>query len=293
MDLAPYPATLSELSSWARQHGTTAEEARRRFVQFAILASVAMSAGLASRVAFKGGNALRFLHGNPRSTLDLDFSANGGFPDDSPEIQGLMAAALKQAERAHQVKARCQSIRRKPPGAGRTMPTYSIKVGYQLPGDRWYQNVDERLAAGRPFADVVEVEVSLNDVVCETREERLVPEAGSLRVCTLDDIIAEKLRALLQQVPRNRSRPQDVYDIASMARKHPGSIDLAKVATFLVRKSEARGIEATKSAFNREVKERAAATYEEQIRRTAADFIAFDEAWAEVGRLVVRLAIPG
>src|ERR1700735_1152201 len=107
------------------------------------------STSLASRVAFKGGNALRFVHGNKRSTLDLDFSADGDFPDNPVAIKELMDAALKTTERQLQVKARCQSIHRKPPGLEKTMPTYSIKVCYQLPGDRYYQNIDERLAGGQ------------------------------------------------------------------------------------------------------------------------------------------------
>ncbi len=36
--------------------------------------------------ALKGGNALRFGHGNHRSTLDLDFTAEGDFPDNSDTI---------------------------------------------------------------------------------------------------------------------------------------------------------------------------------------------------------------
>lgn len=256
MEEGPYPTSIAQMATWRKEHGTTAEEARRRFVQFVVLASMASGSTLAARVAFKDGNALRFVHGNGRSTLDLDFSADIGFPDVASEITDLMMAALKKGERSYQVRARCQSIHRKPPGLGRTMPTYSIKIGYQFPGDRSYQNIDERLAAGKFFSDVVEVEISLNDVLCETREERLSSDSSPLRVCTLDDILAEKLRALLQQVPRNRSRPQDVYDIASMVRKHHGSIDPAKIASFLLRKSEARGIVATKGAFDQGVRAR-------------------------------------
>jgi hypothetical protein len=45
-----------------------------------------------------------------------------------------------------------------------------------------------------------------------------VPLAGSrtgtLRIATLEDIVGEKLRAILQQPVRNHSRAQDVFDIA-------------------------------------------------------------------------------
>lgn len=251
------------------------------------------SAPLVSRIAFKGGNALRFVYGNQRSTLDLDFSAEGDFPDSPVTIKNLMDAALKVGERQYQVRARCQSIHRKPPGVEKTMPTYSVKVCYQLPGDKYYHNIDERLASRKTFSDVVEVEISLNDVLCETVEAQLGPGTSPLRVCTLDDIIAEKLRALLQQIPRNRSRPQDVFDIASMVRKHPSSVDPEKISSFLVQKSEARGIISTKRAFDEAVRERAVASYESEVHGFTTEFIPFDEAWGEVLVLISRLGIPG
>ena len=288
MEAGSYPTSRDELTDWARQNKTTMDEARRRFVQFVVLVSMSSSSAFVSRVAFKGGNALRFIHGNLRSTLDLDFSAEGDFPDSPEEIKRLMDAALKTSERRYQVKARCQSIHRKPPGHDKTMPTYSLKVCYQLPGDKHYQNFEER----KSFSEVVEVEISLNDLLCETDERELQAATKPLRVCTLEDIIAEKLRALLQQVPRKRSRPQDVFDIASMVRRHGATLDLGKVSEFLVRKSEVREIVATKSAFNGEVRERALVSYEAEIRPFTTEFIPFDEAWHDVLALVSRLDLP-
>jgi predicted nucleotidyltransferase component of viral defense system len=287
LQTANYPTSIAELESWQRQHKTTKEEARRRLAQFVILASIASSNALVSRVAFKGGNALRFVHGNLRSTLDLDFSADGDFPDNAEAIRLLMDTALKSAEQCYQVKAKSQSCHRMPPGLDKTRPTYNLKLCYQFPGDRYYQNFEERTN----FSEVVEVEISLNDVVCETDEQELHPSAKPVRVCTLNDIIAEKLRAILQQVPRRRSRPQDVFDIASMIRRHGDAIDLSKVSVFLVQKSEARDIIATKSAFNDAVRERAAVSYVQEIRPFTTAFIPFDEAWDDLLRLVSRLSI--
>jgi predicted nucleotidyltransferase component of viral defense system len=287
-----YPTSVDELAAWAKQHATTATEARQRFVQFVVLASISSSPAFGSMVAFKGGNALRFVYANLRSTLDLDFSAEAGFPDEPIEIRRLMDAVLKAEVARYRVKARCQTIHRKPPGREKTTPTYSLKLGYQLPGDRSYQNFEEYAAVGKPFSSVVEVEISLNDVFCETEEHTLSSTTKPIRVCTLDDIIAEKLRALLQQVPRNRSRPQDVYDVASTVRRYGPTMDRVKVASFLARKSEARGIVATRGAFNDAVREKAAIGYDDEVRPFTTQFIPFDEAWAEVLRFVAGLGLP-
>lgn len=287
-----YPTSIGELPDWQTRAKTSSEEARRRFVQFVILTSVSSSASLATQISFKGGNALRFVHDNQRSTLDLDFSAEIEFPDSGDQIKFWLDDAFKRADRRYLAKVRCQSIHRKPPNPARTLPTYNIRVCYQFPGDRFYPDLDERLAAKKSFSNVVDVEISLNDVPCETNEKLLTPDAKPIRVCTLEDIIAEKLRALLQQIPRNRSRPQDVFDIASMVRKHSETLNLAKISSFLIRKSGARNIKATKNAFDEVVKSKAQAPYETEIRHFTSEFIPFDEAWEDVTQLVAKLDIP-
>lgn len=282
------PTSIDELAAWREANRTTTEEARRRFVQFVVLASIGSSPGLRDGLAFKGGNALRFAHGNRRGTIDLDFTAEGDFPDDADAIRAALDAGLRGADRRFRVKARCQSVKRDPKRPDATRPTYKVKVGFQLPGDRYYQNFDDRGS----FAEVVELEISLNDVVCETIERGLGGSARPVRVCSLEDILAEKLRALLQQVGRGRNRPQDVYDIASRMRAMGDGVDVGKLTRFLEAKSRARGIEPRKSSFDEEVRRLALEGYDVQMRAQATEFIPFDGAWAEVVSLVGRLGIP-
>ena len=288
MEAGSYPTSIAELSAWRKANQATAEEARRRLVQFVVLASIAASAELVNRLALKGGNALHFVHGNLRSTLDLDFTAESDFPDNAGAIRGFLDAALKAAERQFQVKARCQSVNRNPKKPEATLPTYAIKVCFQMPGDRYYQNFDER----KSFAEVVELEISLNDVLCETIQAKLSANSEPVRVCSLEDILAEKLRALLQQLIRKRNRPQDVYDIASRMRDFRDTVDVAKVSKYLLDKSRARGIAPKKGSYNNEVRAFAAAVYDVEIKANAKVFIPFDEAWAEVLALVARLSLP-
>lgn len=288
MEAGSYPTSVEEIATWRTQNKTTLQEARRRFVQFAVLSAIASSPSLMQRLVFKGGNALRFVHGNPRSTIDLDFTAEGDFPDDSGEIRDLLDAALKSIQGWLLVKARSQSIKRKPPNPAKTFPTYDIKVCFQLPGDRYYQDFDSK----KQLPEVIELEISLNDIVCETISWKPSSSGKSLRSCSLEDQIAEKLRALLQQVPRNRTRPQDVFDIASRWRKHRDSLDLKKVSNFLVRKSEGRIDPPRKDSFNDEVRTRAAAVYQKQIGSQTAEFIPFEEAWTDILELVGKLTIP-
>lgn len=73
--------------------------------------------------------------------------------------------------------------------------------------------------------------------------------SNALQVSTEEDIVAEKLRALLQQIPRNCTRPQDVLDIAvnlSTGNKLRPEV----VANYLHRKAAARNVEVSLERFH-------------------------------------------
>lgn len=72
-----YPTSSEAIAAWRLLTGVPADEARKRFVQYVILESIAATSGLAGSIVFKGGNALRFVYGSRRSTTDLDFTAGG------------------------------------------------------------------------------------------------------------------------------------------------------------------------------------------------------------------------
>lgn len=291
-----YPKSAAEISAWSKANGVTEGEGQRRFVQFAVLLCIGTSEGLRSSLAFKGGNALRFIHGNPRSTLDLDFTALN--PDDyqtavrdsEDEIRRILDATLTWGHARFGVKMKCQRIKRKPPRPDDTLPTYDIGVGYQFQGDRYYADFE---SPTRVVNSVVKVEVSFNDVVCEIAPYSLEPGAPALTVCSLEDILAEKLRALLQQIPRNRTRPQDVFDLCWMFTMNDVTLDYGKIAHFLVRKSVDRHVTPTKSAFaDPRVREKAQSEYTKTLKLSQIDLIPFETAWAAVLKLVNRLALP-
>jgi predicted nucleotidyltransferase component of viral defense system len=173
------------------------------------------------------------------------------------------------------------------------MPTYDIAVAYQFPGDRHHSDFETWKL---PLSTTVALEVSLNDVVCEATMRPLKTGASvSIRVCSLEDIIAEKLRALLQQPIRGRHRKQDVYDIARMTREYANSIDKRKIARFLIEKAKVRDITPSRRSFNDEIRSYAAQDYDELealFGESNPGFISFDDAWQEVVSLVSSLDIP-
>lgn len=280
-----YPKRVTEINEWAISNGTTSTEARTRFMQFAILSCLSRHDYVSERMALKGGNALRFIFGSSRSTADLDFSSLNGELDDETIIRTHINAALKINFARMQYKAVCQNIQ-KQPKKGTSSPTYQIKIGYSLYGDRGFENFDQSV---RSSSEVIKVEISINEMVCETENLMIMESVGTeIKTCILEDIVAEKLRSIIQQKIRNRTRPQDVYDISSLLdRDIP--IDLEKVSDFLVKKSFHKSIQITKLMFDDEAKNRAEVGYDSL---QVLDRIEFNEAWRKVLDLVNRLEIP-
>jgi len=285
-----YPLSLGELEGWRKRNNVGAGEARDRFAQYVVLDCIG-AALMGRHVSLKGGNALRFVYGSPRSTIDLDFTADTSVQDDEKAVEMLVAQATSRAESQHGVKMRVQRVRRNPPlRPSSTFPTYSVTVAYQLPGDRFYAGFDSHQG---PLPQVVRLEISLNDRVCEVQTGRLDPKRRSrLTVCTLEDILAEKLRSILQQIPRKRHRRQDVFDLARYARARRNELDLVKIARFLLEKAAVRDIQVTKRAYDDEARTRASADYEKLEEQIQEEFIPFEQAWALVLELVNSLDIP-
>lgn len=290
---AGYPDNFGEVAAWAKERGVTLAEARQRFAQYAVLRGIASSATLREMLVFKGGNALDFAWSPYRSTRDLDFSVDmaslGGKELAWKELGSLFSAGLAASQRELGVAMAVHGVERQPPGAGKTFVTFTVKVGYALPDDARNRT---RLQSGSPSQAVVPVEVSLNEPVCADERLDLAGTHRALRVSTLEDIVAEKLRAWLQQSIRNRSRPQDLLDIARVL-ESGRPLDCGAVSRFLIEKSAARGVPVSRTAFkDPSLAERARRGYDERLEGTVSgDFVPFDEALQRLYEFVEKLEL--
>ncbi|MBA2753102.1 MAG: nucleotidyl transferase AbiEii/AbiGii toxin family protein [Chloroflexia bacterium] len=283
-----YPVTFASIPHWAREHNVRADLARMRFAQYAILRAISVTGALQSTLVFKGGNALDFVWQPNRSTTDLDFSideTSQPFQDDT--ILAKFQPGLARVSRALQIDLTTHSVERRPPGADRTFATYQLKIGYVLPDE---EALRRRVAKGEKSTHVIKLDISLNEPICASISVS-IDGTHDLRVSTLEDIVAEKLRALLQQSIRNRSRCQDLLDIAVIVRSQP--VDHDAVADYLLRKAAARNVPVFRTAFHAvDLATRANVGYAELEQTTRVSFIPFEEALRDLYELVDRLPIP-
>lgn len=283
----PYPVSVDDIGPWARTNRRPLEEARARFAQYGVLCAISRSRSLRGCLVFKGGNALDFLWQPNRSTRDLDFSIVDGGTITHEQIEGPLRRALQSVERELGILYNLNKVEQRPPGEKKTFRSYEVTIGFAFPTDS--TSTRKRLREGYS-PRVIPLDISTNDPVCDMTEMQL-NLSDRIQVCTLEDIAAEKLRALLQQPIRNRNRRQDVLDLALILPRE--DLDLGSVASYLSKKSQARGITPTRTAFrSAEIMKRALFEYHELAATTREQFLPFDEAWQIVLQVVDQLDMP-
>ena len=201
-----------------------------------------------------------------------------------------LSRALVPVAAALDLTMTMQRFGQQPPG-NPTKPfiIYGGTVGYALPTHR---ALAARMRAGSPSPLTIPFDISLNEIICAAEPVML---AGSLplRVSTAEDIVAEKLRALLQQALRNRTRRQDLLDIAALLRAGV-PLDPARVADYLLRKAAAREVAVSRAALlDPDLLARASVDYEQLAGTARRVFIPFPEASALVRAFIEALPLPG
>lgn len=269
-------SSFTELARWAAERGISLATARVRFAQWAMLAAIAEAPPLREGMIFKGGNALDFVWNPNRSTMDLDFSIERGHLGHAT-LRPALDAALEAGQRRHGVLARVQrwSVYPRNPDQA-AFSAVQASIGYALPDQ---VTVIRRLETGLTSAQVIPLDIAFDDPICAS-EVHSFGSGIAITVATAEDIAAEKLRALLQQPIRNRSRPQDVLDLALLIRT--GTLGADAVGQFLIVKATARDVPVSRAAFaDPAIRERASRDYRLLAAQTRQTFIPFDEAFVE------------
>lgn len=260
----------------------------------AILDALSHDPALLDAYVLKGGNALRFAYEGQRYSTDIDLTTveSKGAQETAASEAALesfctrLDAALAAVAPARGYAVMVVQRRRVIPSGRdhRTFPAFQVTVGYST-------------VAGRqpPFSEIVRLDVTLNDVVCES--EYVEVGGVEVHVSSLDDILAEKLRALLQQVPRNRTRPSDVYDVWYYVTRARPLLNPTQIGTYLVEKSDGKeglGRITTALFHNPEVRDRSSTGYDAIAGRLRDDeaLPPFDDAFGVVLAFVGELGLP-
>ncbi len=207
-----------------------------------VLAGIGQVESLRETLVFKGGTALKKCYfGDYRFSEDLDFSSVGGVP-----TRGAMERAVREACRAAAklldeytpVEITCERYTERDPHPG-GQEAFTIRA--RLP---WHRQPQTRVMFETAVDEKVLKPVQKRKIIHEYGE----PLEASVRVYALEEIVAEKLRAILQHLRRiedrgwSRSRARDYYDLWRILKTYKDQMDLSDFATFLGKKCAIRNV---------------------------------------------------
>jgi predicted nucleotidyltransferase component of viral defense system len=253
-----------------------------------VLAAMYGQAELASRLVFKGGTALRKAHfPDYRFSEDLDFTALPGTAAFDGLIQAAASAAadMLRAQGDFEVTVSRYPVRDPHPDG---QEAFRIHIRFPWQG-RSSCSLKVEITTDEPVLGAV-VDLPL----FHGYDERL---ASGLRCYALEEVVAEKLRALLQTRARlnargwARPRSRDYYDLWQLLCVREGVVRLPAVAEMLPAKCDVRAVsfEGVDDFFDAAVIERARIDWAGDLRRMVPNPPDFDLCVGDVRERVSAL----
>ena len=214
------------------------------------LNTIAMTS-LNAKMFLKGGILMGLAYDSPRQTTDIDLTTALAVEDGiGDKIRKLLDSAFPRAAAAlgyadlivniHSVKPQPKAIFK-----DAKFPALKLKIAYAKRGTAQENALREGKAPG-----VIDVDISFNEPL---RQIQVLELTGGqeLRAYSLVDLIAEKYRAMLQQVPRNRNRRQDVYDLDLLiAQNEIDNVRCVQIFDAFVEKCQARDLNPTRASLD-------------------------------------------
>lgn len=247
-----------DVESWVEQaRGNPTAHQRRQSIEI-ILNAIAAKSPLNKQMFLKGGILMGLAYDSPRQTVDIDLTTALKAEDDTGEwICGQLNQEFPRvADRLdyEELVLATQSAKWQRGGEPETaeFPALRIKVAYAQRGT----NQEKALKRGRA-ANIIGIDISFNERLGHVQILEITG-GQELFAYGLADLIAEKYRAVLQQVPRNRRRRQDIFDLDLLIAGHEIDDALrAQILETLIEKCRSRRLEPAQASLeDPEIKER-------------------------------------
>jgi predicted nucleotidyltransferase component of viral defense system len=207
-----------DISTWVRQESEVTTKSFREAIHI-VLHAIGKSSKLNTKMLMKGGILLAIRYESSRFTRDVDFSTSSTYAEFNKDafLEELSQQLINAAETLeYGLDCKIQSSQVKPPDEKSQFQTLKLTIGYAYKSEA---RPHQRLMAGQ-CPTIVEMDYSFNEPAPKP-EFLSIGDGATICAYTYADLIAEKLRALLQQPVRNRFRRQDIYDLALLLEKFP------------------------------------------------------------------------
>jgi predicted nucleotidyltransferase component of viral defense system len=232
----------TRLQEARKRLGLPWEVLERDYLLSWVLAGTAQVESLRDTLVFKGGTALKKCYfGDYRFSEDLDFSGLEGAPTgDAMEraVREACGTAAKLLDEYAPVEISCERYTEKEPHPG-GQEAFTIRA--RLP---WQRQPQTRVMIETAVDEKILKPALYRKVIHEYGE----PIEAEVRVYALEEIVAEKLRAILQHVEKleergwSRSRARDYYDLWRVLGAYKDQMDLSDFPAFLGKKCAVRNV---------------------------------------------------
>ena len=199
-----------KLAEWVLSETDPGRKEFRQAIHL-ILRAIAQDQSLSPVMIMKGGILLAIRYKSSRFTTDVDFSTPQHLQQiDLPLFFKAVQSALASVSAANDygLALALQSHKINPPNRPDvSFPTLQLKIGY---ANRLNANEMRRFTL-KQSPKTIQIDYSFNEWVSEIEAQNV--DGGVLSMYAYHDLIAEKLRSVLQQPIRDRARFQDIYDL--------------------------------------------------------------------------------
>lgn len=248
------------IADWIAKAAANPVERHRRQAVEVLVQAISDTAELRDILFLKGGALMNLVYGSPRTTVDVDFTARAPRAD----LEGRVAALFDRAMGVAAVDLgyaalafRVQATEMRPPEEEFPWPTLRVKIGFAPRGTPQ----QERLALGQA-ANVLRIDISFNEEVHDWQPVEIQtgepdpygvddPQTATILAYSVYELVAEKLRAIVQQRLRNRYRRQDIFDVARLVSSRGFSAaEVARIHEIFCLKCRSRDIEPTRAMID-------------------------------------------
>ena len=270
-----------DIAAWVQGAPDAVQRELRQAVH-TVLVAIGGSSDLQAQMVMKGGILLAIRYESSRYTRDIDFSTAQRFADFDEQrfrsnFEGRLAVAVEELD--YGVDCRLQSYSVKPRRSNADFQTIQMTLGHAEKGTKKHSHL---LAKNCP--DVVDVDYSFNEQT-ESIDQLRLSDGTVIYAYSFVDLVAEKMRALLQQEVRNRVRRQDAYDLFRILKGNPVTDEALKglILDALKSKAASRGLTVQRESMaNKEIIERSKKEYPQLADEILEDLPPFDEVYGFV-----------
>lgn len=248
-DVKPDDLTVKE---WVNSARSDPVKFRDRQVTHVLLHAIGRTRELQELMVLKGGALLMMGFNSPRGTQDVDFSVTADPEPFASQFADLLNPSMvKSAIELGYVDLICrvQKIKKRPKDQNfenAQGPALNVTIAHAIRGTKEEDRLNDRKAIR-----VVQVDVSFKEEIIFDVDRALQGSSIIIRTYGVEEIISEKLRAVLQQPVRNRSRRQDIYDLYFLLIQQEDNEEVRyKIKKALVRKAISRDMDIHKDTID-------------------------------------------